>query len=359
MAANGRIRIRFFSDTHLGFDYPIHPRIERRRRGGDFFANFYRVLDGQAVSNVDLLVHGGDLFFRSRVHPKVIDRVYGALFEFADRGVPIVIVPGNHERSRLPESLYLSHPNIYVFVRPMTFMFRVRDVQVNLSGFPFERDDVRSRFPSLLEKTGWREAGGDIRLLCLHQAVEGAQVGPVNYTFRSGREVVRFQDLPEGFQAILAGHVHRQQILTERRRPGRIDRRVIYAGSTERTSFAEKDEDKGFFDITFNPTDDNHWALGSLGFKRLPVRPMAEIVIDRRLDGQKLESFLKARISQLARDSIVRFKASCRPVDPVIKRKLTAEFIRKIFPPTMNVELSSDFRLPGKRPALVLNTGER
>ena len=34
----------FFADTHLGFDLPARPRIERRRRGPDFFANFERAL---------------------------------------------------------------------------------------------------------------------------------------------------------------------------------------------------------------------------------------------------------------------------------------------------------------------------
>ena len=38
------MKILFFSDTHLGFDYPIRPRIVRRRRGQDFFNNFERVL---------------------------------------------------------------------------------------------------------------------------------------------------------------------------------------------------------------------------------------------------------------------------------------------------------------------------
>jgi len=351
MPANGQVRIRFFSDTHLGFDYPIKPRIDRRRRGKDFFDNFYRILNGSADSNIDLLVHGGDLFFRNRVHPKIIDLVYGALFEFADRGVPIVIVPGNHERSKLPESLYLSHPNIHVFARPMTFPFRIRDTQVAVSGFPFERDNIKGRFRNRLDQTGWQEAGGDIRLLCLHQAVEGARVGPVNYTFRSGLDVIRFQDLPDGFQAILAGHVHRQQVLTDRRRSSRAARRVIYAGSTERTSFAEKDEDKGFFDITFNPNGADQWEIGSFGFKRLPVRPMADIIIDRNLDSRELESFLSARISQLDQDSIVRIKGNGKPVDTDIKQKLTVEFLKRMFPATMNVELSSDVRPARRRPA--------
>jgi hypothetical protein len=40
----GIIPILLLADTHLGFDLPFRPRIKRRRRGPDFFANFERAL---------------------------------------------------------------------------------------------------------------------------------------------------------------------------------------------------------------------------------------------------------------------------------------------------------------------------
>ena len=39
------IIILFFSDSHLGFDLPLHPRIQVRRRGHDFFRNYQHILD--------------------------------------------------------------------------------------------------------------------------------------------------------------------------------------------------------------------------------------------------------------------------------------------------------------------------
>ena len=62
-----RVRILLLADTHLGFDSPPHPRVTRRRRGPDFFANFERALQPARRGEVDLVVHGGDLFFRSKV----------------------------------------------------------------------------------------------------------------------------------------------------------------------------------------------------------------------------------------------------------------------------------------------------
>ena len=90
------------------------------------------------------------------------------------------------------------------------------------------------------------EIPAEARLLCLHQCVEGATVGPQGYVFRKGDDVIRGQELPGTFAVVLAGHVHRHQILTRDLRGRDLPAPVLYAGSTERTSFAERGETKGF-----------------------------------------------------------------------------------------------------------------
>lgn len=62
-------RILFLADTHLGFDLPLRPRVDRPRRGPDFFRNFSLALQPALQREVDLVVHGGDLLFRKRVKP--------------------------------------------------------------------------------------------------------------------------------------------------------------------------------------------------------------------------------------------------------------------------------------------------
>ena len=96
------IKILLFADTHLGFDLPLQPRIERRRRGDDFFANYQLILDFARRKQVDLIVHGGDLFFRSKVPPAIVERAYASLFEIASAGIPIMIVVITPMCSSLP-----------------------------------------------------------------------------------------------------------------------------------------------------------------------------------------------------------------------------------------------------------------
>ena len=90
------IRILFLADTHLGFDFPFRPRVERRRRGPDFFKNFRKALEPAYSGEVDAVIHGGDLFFRSKVPAKLVDMAFEPLKEVADLGVKVYLVPGNH-----------------------------------------------------------------------------------------------------------------------------------------------------------------------------------------------------------------------------------------------------------------------
>ena len=54
------LQVLLIADTHLGFDLPFRPKIKRRRRGHDFFANFQKSLLPALKGEVDLVVHEGD-----------------------------------------------------------------------------------------------------------------------------------------------------------------------------------------------------------------------------------------------------------------------------------------------------------
>ncbi|MBL8923105.1 MAG: metallophosphoesterase [Myxococcaceae bacterium] len=260
------MRVLFVSDTHLGFDLPAHARVNRRRRGHDFFDNFERALAPAHAGDVDVVLHGGDLHFRARVSPALAAAALEPLLRVARAGVPVLLVPGNHERSRLPFPLLALHPRLHVFDRPRTFVLEARGVRVAFVGFPYA-NQVRERFGALLAGTGHGAVQADVRVLCLHQCVEGATCGPGTFTFRSGDDVIRRAALPASFAAVLSGHVHRHQVM-----PGAPP--VIYAGSVERTSFAEVEETKG--SVLLELTD----GLVRWTFAPLPARPMLVRAVD-------------------------------------------------------------------------------
>ncbi len=234
------MRLLFLSDTHLGFDLPARPRVARPRRGPDFFERFEAALAAARAGEVDAVLHGGDLLYRSRVPAWLSDAALAPLRRVADQGVPVLLLPGNHERGRVAHPLLALHRNLHVLDRPRTVVLEAAGVRVGFTGFPFA-SGVRERFPALLAEARAGAPAVDVRLLCLHHCVEGATCGPGDFTFRQGPDVIPRAALPRDAAAVLCGHIHRHQVLRADGLPP-----VIYAGSTERTSRAEAGETKGF-----------------------------------------------------------------------------------------------------------------
>ncbi len=336
------INFIFFSDTHLGFDYPIKPKIEKRRRGQDFFNNYYRILDYILDKQADFVIHGGDFFFRSKVPAHITDLAYRALLDFSRSAIPFFIVPGNHERSTLPRSLFYTNSNIFIFDKAKTFWLDIDNVKVAISGFPFVKDNIRDNFNPVLKKTGWQDQQGDIQLLCMHQTIEGVQVGPGDYTFRNGEDVIKMKDIPAGFNAVLSGHIHRQQILRKSFNDKHESVDILYPGSIERTSFAEKEEQKGFYDIRFHLDSDKKWQLSKLKFVKLPARPMIDLYLDNNITKDNMKAFLLSEVQKMTPNAIVKIRCHGKP-DQQIKRMIKTSFLKNIFPETMNYQISSDF----------------
>ena len=329
------IKILLFADTHLGFDHPIKPQIERRRRGHDFFKNFNLVLNYANENNIDLVLNGGDFFDTDNIHSEIVSLAYETVFDFAEKGIPFVIVPGNHERSVLPDSILMRHPGIYIIDEPKNIYFKIKDADIAVSGFPYIKKNIRNRFPVVVKELIADKPFADINLLLIHQSIEGATVGPQNYTFRNRDDVLRIKDIPEEFDCILSGHIHRQQILTTK-----SGKPIIYPGSIERTSMAEKDEEKGFFVLTFERKN-GEFSLSDTEFILLPSRPMHVIEITFATNNPKiLSDWLKAEMHFLDKNSIVKIKCKV----PETKKLLKADFLRKVLPETMNYSVSTKYK---------------
>ena len=296
------MRVLFVSDTHLGFDLPIRPRVVRRRRGDDFFQNFERALAPAHSGEVDVVVHGGDLLYRSRVPAWLAEAALAPLKRLADAGIPVLLVPGNHERSRMPFPLLALHERLHVFERPRIVVLDARGLRVAFMGVPYTHD-IRRRFPEISAGLNRDDLSADLRVLCLHQCVEGATCGPGNFTFRFGPDVIRTADLPRNVVATLSGHIHRHQVLHPTGGPP-----IVYSGSIERTSFAEAPETKGFVVLELARS-----GLRSFEFRPLPTRPMVtRTVCFGNNDALTVHTDLAAVIASTPEDAVVQLRVEGR-----------------------------------------------
>ena len=333
------VKVLFLSDTHLGFDMPFRPRVRKRRRGPDFFENFHRALEPALKREVDCVVHGGDILFRSKVPAALVEMAFHPLRKVAELGIPVFVVPGNHDRSQIPYGLLASDPNIHIFDSPKSYSLQIKDSQVLFAGFPYFRKNVRKNFPSLLNATSWKKHQADLRILCVHHCFEGAQVGPVNYTFRYVDDVIRMNEIPDGFTAVLSGHIHRHQILTTdlSGKPARCP--VLFCGSTERTSFAEKDEEKGYLLLEFDIEKPGDRAFLSHEFHRLPTRPMLNFELHvSKLEPTHIRYWLEKLATTIDKDAVAKINI-LGSVDASKREILNSSYIRSILPATVNCEL--------------------
>jgi DNA repair exonuclease SbcCD nuclease subunit len=113
------VQISSFSDTHLGIVLPSRPRVERSRRGNDFFESFELGLAPAVSGETDLVVHGGDLFCRSRTFAGSTEST-----SFAERNEPTgflmleVTGNGNGLPSTAGDFLWRLDPRSSVRIRP-------------------------------------------------------------------------------------------------------------------------------------------------------------------------------------------------------------------------------------------------
>jgi len=334
----GLIRILLIADTHLGFDLPFRPRIRRRRRGPDFFANFRRALLPALRAQVAAVVHGGDLLYRSKVPPQLVEMAFEPLRQVADAGIPVYLVPGNHERSAIPHGHLTVHPNIFLFDHPRTFRLETQKGSLALAGFPFVRSAIRREFSGRVAQTGWQRVKADAHILCIHQAVDGATVGPAGFTFRHTPDVVRAADIPRGFSAVAAGHIHRFQLLTRDLKGNLLTAPVFYPGSIERTSFAERNEKKGYLTLEFDTQGPAAAKLQNWQFHELPARPMIQMQMQvTGMNGRQIQAWIQSRLFEIPRDSVLQIKVHGNISQPAL-RVLSAPSLRALAPSTMNID---------------------
>jgi len=254
------MRIIATADTHFGFEYG-RTAVTKKESIERMNLAFENVLNEAVSKKADLVLHGGDMFNRSSPKKTVIKKAYDIIHKFAEDDIPLVAIPGNHDKSVLPESL-LNHfyKNIH-FMNKLTLL----DLsEVSILSFPFEDNSPRTIFEKV-SKIVKENTEQKIIVLC-HQLFDRACFGPHNHVFTKRVDTLETEKLPENVLLVISGHIHRSQELQ--------NGRVYYTGSTERTSFMEIVEPKGYLLIDIE--DDFH----EVQFYETKSIPMEVLEID-------------------------------------------------------------------------------
>jgi DNA repair exonuclease SbcCD nuclease subunit len=248
------MRILALSDTHFGYEYGRTSQAKKDQIDWSFDV-FSHVLDEAKKEEVDLVLHSGDMFNRSQPKKEIISKAYSLIDDFVQSGIDFLAIPGNHDKSNLPETL-LSHIS-----KKLTFLNKLTEVttdELAIIGFPFELKNPIKIFERAIHRV--QSNSERFYLLFCHQLFDGATFGPHNHIFTNRPDTIKTDKLPENLILIISGHIHRSQCLQ--------NGKVWYTGSTIRTSFMEMIESKGFLII------DLYENKVEVEFRKIPSYPM-------------------------------------------------------------------------------------
>jgi DNA repair exonuclease SbcCD nuclease subunit len=223
------MRVLHLADTHLGAWLRAHGAPEGWSRADEHALAFERALQPALRGEVDLVVHGGDLFDSRTPSRRLVRWAQDRLAEVAAR-VPVVLIPGNHDPAALLRRFRMPPEGLHVVDAPTRLEFG----DLSIAAVPFKRTEAGFQ-AAAAEAVG---PGADV--LLLHQAVSGCSVP--RFVFRVGKPkgTVGAQHLPAGVRWAMGGHLHPRQMV----RVGDVE--VVYPGATARTAANEGQEPKGY-----------------------------------------------------------------------------------------------------------------
>jgi predicted phosphodiesterase len=219
------MRILHLTDTHLGSRWALSgapPDL----RADDHVRALELALAPAVREEVDVVVHSGDLFDRSHPDRPALAAARRLLGEAARR-VPVLVMPGNHDRHGLAASV-ADLPGVHLADEPR----RIEVGGVSFALVPFVR--LAERFADALRRLGPAD------LVVAHQAFDGHRVPGFRFRVGAQPDTIGEPHLPEWVRHVMCGHLHPRQVVSV----GAAT--VVCPGSTERTAFSEAEQTKGY-----------------------------------------------------------------------------------------------------------------
>ena len=281
------VQILLTADNHL--DPPASMfgsrRFQRRR---DHLRCFEEMIDYAKANRPDFLLLAGDVFDTIRPGNLVRAKVMEELKAVHDLGIRILAVSGDHDTPKVAEegssplAVYGNSGYVHFFQNSTEFSsrkFTIAGLNVEVGGL--SRNPLLGSNDDPVAKAAVH-FDGDLNILLTHYPVEGF----VGYSRND--PVVKLASIPSNCHLVCVGHFHSYQTKELK------DTTIIYPGSTERASFQEENEEKGFAWIELDKegvVSREHVKTSARRFKTIdtffPEDPSPLEVLKRVLDDSK------------------------------------------------------------------------
>lgn len=283
------MKIVVLGDLHLGGGYAlgrIDPQRQLNTRLMDHSTTFDHVVDFMVDQGATHLVLTGDIYEHRRPEASQMALFSEKLARLAELGIHTHIVAGNHDIVRahrtttMDKFRLLRLPMVHVYNDIESFHCDdLRGTGINLVFLPFRtrqmlgcwsNDDAIAFLKERLQAER-RGLNADPSVVVGHLSLQGAKLHGTTLEEHAVFEIVMPISAFEGFDAVVMGHIHQFQVLSE-------DPLIAHVGSMERTDFGEVGQPKRFALL-----DADEGAL-TWGFHELPVKSLHDLVIDKSAD---------------------------------------------------------------------------
>lgn len=286
------MRLAHLSDTHLGhMRYnKVVPATGINQREQDVSDAFERAVDGILEAEPDLILHTGDLFDSPRPTNRALYHAVCQIRRLVERGIPLVLISGNHSTPRLRATgsvfalLNEFLPHVHAVYSSRYEKIVVNGVALHAVPHCTSQEALEAEIARVKPDPSAR-----YNVALLHVGIRGFR--EFNYCMAEANEQILSEaQLPAEMDYVALGHYHKHV---------KVQEGVWYAGSTERFSFREANDTKGFCIVDL--------AERRPHFHEIPIRPMIDLdpiqardmdaldlldAIARRLRGHNLEGAL-------------------------------------------------------------------
>lgn len=293
-------KVLFFADTHVG--YAAKCRVHSsglNQRVVDGYRTLKETVDVAIENEVDLVVHGGDLFHKS--WPTISDIVFARreLTRLADAGIPIIGTTGNHdaaaERGKSPATASVHDPSrgIQFVTDPFIRVDPVDGLAVHvLSHYGLAR----------AERVIPEPVDGLVNIFVGHGAARVPDHPVFQCTDSPGEQPIGLDVLGSDWDVSLLGHYHGRGILPGIGKRGKGH--AWYAGSSLRRGFSDPAGERGGLIVDIE-------GDGSVSVETFNVwqRPQFDLpVVDATgLTGEQVHEIIKANLAGVdTGDAIIR-----------------------------------------------------
>ena len=245
------MKILHVADTHLG--YSAYRKVTEEginQREMDAYDAFKQFVDYAIKSKPDLIIHAGDLFDSVRPNNRAITFAVKQIIRLSKEKIPFVVIAGNHEHPKLKETGHIfsifDHMNhVYPIYNAKyeTLSFKINNEKLMVHAIP--QCELKTQFNEEIKKLK-PDSTSDYNIFLSHGAVTGIKVFSMN---EFNELIIPTEALSKKFDYIALGHFHKFSKLANN---------AFYSGSTERFTFTDAPDKKGFQELEFSNGELKH-----------------------------------------------------------------------------------------------------